>query len=162
MIRDAQEADAERLAEITVDGWRLGYAGIVPDEVLDRQTVASHRPYFASGEALSPPMRTVVAEVGGRVVGYAHGGPVRPEPGEQLHGAELWGMYVDPGHGGSSWALMTAMCDHFRAEGHRHAFLWVIRDNTRARRFYEAAGWRLDPSVSRADPIAQVRYEIEL
>lgn len=107
-------------------------------------------------------MRTLVAEVAGRVVGYAHGGPVRPEPGEELLGAELWGMYVDPGHGGASWALITAMVDHFRSEGHDVAHLWVLRDNAHARRFYEAAGWVVDVGAERTDPLPQIRYRLVL
>ena len=162
MIRDAAISDARRLAEITLDGWQLGYQGIVPDEVLARQSMDKHLAYFSSPEALKPPMRTLVAEVAGRVVGYTHSGPLRPEPNEALEGAELWGMYVDPGHGGHSWGLINATESHFRSEGHQSAYLWVLTDNARARRFYEAAGWALDPRTERSEPLPQVRYLLDL
>ncbi|MFC2153461.1 GNAT family N-acetyltransferase [Actinomycetota bacterium] len=162
MIRDATVSDARRLAEITLDGWQRGYVGIVPDEVLARQRIDRHLASFASREAMIAPMRTLVAEVGGRVVGYTHGGPVRSESGESLDGAELWGMYVDPSHGGHSWALLTAMEDHFRTDGHEVAYLWVLRDNTHARTFYEAAGWALDHRRERTEPLPQVRYQLNL
>jgi ribosomal protein S18 acetylase RimI-like enzyme len=162
VIRDAMISDARRLAEITLDGWQHGYLGIVPEGVLARQRIDPRLAYFASEEALSPPMRTLVAEVAGRVVGYAHGGPVRPEPGEVLDGAELWGVYVDPGHGGHSWALITAMEDHFRADEHAVAYVWVLRDNTHARTFYEASGWAIDPRRERTEPLQQVRYLLDL
>jgi GNAT superfamily N-acetyltransferase len=162
VIRDATGADAVRLAEVSVDGWQRGYLGIVPDEILARQSVDKHLTYFESSDALEPPMRTLVAEVDGRVVGYAHGGPVRPEPGELLDGAELWGMYVDPGHGGHSWALITAMVDHFRSMGNAVAYLWVLRDNAHARRFYEAAGWVVDQRTARTEPLPQIRYRLRL
>ena len=145
-----------------MQGRHRAYVGIVPDEVLARQSVGRHVAYFSSDEALCLPMRTLVADVAGRVVGYAHGGPVRPEPDEELDGGELWGMYVDPGNGGHSWALIGAICDSLRVSGYREAWLWVMRDNVHARRFYEAAGWTLDPAVTRTKPLPQVRYRSAL
>jgi GNAT superfamily N-acetyltransferase len=156
--------DARRLAEITVAGWRTAYVGIVPDNVLVRQSVDHHAEYFATEEALAPPMRTWVVEDDGYVVAYAHAGPFRPEPGEHIEAGELWGMYVDPQHQsrGHGQALMAAVLDHFRDACHRTAYLWVMRDNTAARRFYEVAGWHLDESAARSKPVPQVRYRVAM
>lgn len=164
MTRTASALDARRLAEITVAGWQTAYVGIVPDEVLARQSVERHVEYFTSTEAFAPHMHTFVEEVGGEVVGYAHLGPVRPEPGEELHGCELWGMYVDNEYQGQGIgrALMAACVELFRGIGCSPAYLWVMQDNSQARRFYESQGWSLDPGVARLEPIAQVRYELNL
>ena len=42
---------------------------------------------------------------------------------------------------GVGWALMAAALDRARAEGYASISLWVLRDNPRARRFYERAGF---------------------
>ena len=38
--------------------------------------------------------------------------------------------------------LMSAAMDDLRDLGMSEAALWVLRDNQRARRFYERLGWR--------------------
>ena len=162
MLRDAQPTDARALAEISVDGWRTAYVGIVPDDVIARQRPEPLAEYFASEAATADGMRTLVVEVGGKVVGFAHTGPVRPEPDEAISGWELWGMYVH-----SSWrgqgigrTLMEATLEHLRSLCCSTAYLWVMRDNFAARRFYEAAGWELDPTAERTEPLPEVRYII--
>jgi GNAT superfamily N-acetyltransferase len=44
--------------------------------------------------------------------------------------------------------LSRRLIDNFMSEllpgGFKQAVLWVLRDNFRARRFYEIAGWRAD------------------
>lgn len=58
---------------------------------------------------------------------------------------------------------MTAAVEHLTAAGFSRATLWVLATNVRARRFYEAAGWRPDGSSkvdsSRGFPLDEVRYE---
>ena len=70
--------------------------------------------------------------------------------------------------------------EHLVAAGYRSAVLWVLRDNPRARRFYERTGWSL--SVGRdgrqierlwqgpvapgapqlPEPLPKVQYRIDL
>lgn len=53
-----------------------------------------------------------------------------------------------------------------RADGFVRATLWVVSDNPRARRFYEAAGWAPDGTTRREDllgsPVDEVRYAHDL
>lgn len=150
------------MAEISVAGWQTAYVGIVPDDVIARQRVEPHIDYFASDAAFADGMQTFVVEADGVVVGFCHLGPLRAESHETLEGCELWGMYVDPDHQGRGFGrgLMEAAMDHFRSVGCAVAYLWVMRDNDAARSFYEAAGWRLDATAARTEPIHQVRYLI--
>lgn len=55
-------------------------------------------------------------------------------------------MYVHPDHWelGPVVHLMDAAEARLRALGHSSAILWVFEDNPRARRSYQAAGWRTD------------------
>jgi len=47
------------------------------------------------------------------------------------------------GHGVGR-ALFAYIVDDLRQQGYTDATLWVLDGNTRARRFYEAAGWHSD------------------
>ncbi len=156
--------DARRIAEITVAAWRTAYVGLVPDDILAQQTLERHLDYWMSSEAFAPGKRTLVVEFDDVVVGFAHLGPVRPEPGELIEGCELWGMYVDPEYQGQGLgrSLINAAEEHFRSSGCESAYLWVLQDNLPTRRFYESSGWELDTTVSRTDPLPQVRYRLIL
>ena len=46
---------------------------------------------------------------------------------------------------------MHAAMDSFRDLGVREAVLWVLRDNQRARTFYEGLGWKPDGQTTTAD-----------
>jgi GNAT superfamily N-acetyltransferase len=67
---------------------------------------------------------------------------------------------------GSGRVLMAAAVDSLRSEGFRAATLWVLRDNERARRVYERAGWSLDgvenDDVVAAVTVTEVRYRCDL
>jgi hypothetical protein len=75
--------------------------------------------------------------------------PASPEDAdasEDTGQAEIQAIYVDPdrfGRGIGRTLLGRAM-DELRATGFRDVVLWVLEGNDRARRFYEAAGWRTD------------------
>jgi GNAT superfamily N-acetyltransferase len=82
--------------------------------------------------------------------------------------AEVTSIYVLPKAWGTGAgrALMAAVVDSTRSEGFRAATLWVLRDNERARRFYEHAGWSVDGAV-KDDVVAgvtvtEVRYRRDL
>lgn len=86
--------------------------------------------------------RLIVPEVDGRVVGFAHyGAESEPNPDSGERG-ELFGFYLHPDYWGSGLAdalmerVVTDLVDHFS-----EAVLWVLKDNPRARRFYERNGW---------------------
>src|SRR5262249_55133274 len=95
-----------------------------------------------SGIERPPPgWATYVAEGHGRTVGWVSIGPSRDEHGI----GELYAIYVDPEEWsrGAGRALIRRAEERL-AEEYAEATLWVLEDNPRARRFYEAAGWRTD------------------
>jgi RimJ/RimL family protein N-acetyltransferase len=53
-----------------------------------------------------------------------------------------------------------------RELGHRDVILWVLEENPRARRFYDAAGWQLDgarrPIEVLGVSVPEVRYRKQL
>ena len=75
------------------------------------------------------------------MLGFASLGPSRDEHGV----GELYAIYVDPDEWsrGAGRALIERAEERL-AEEYAEATLWVLEDNPRARRFYEAAGWQPD------------------
>ena len=157
-VRDAVIDDADALATAHIDGWRVGYRGIVPDEYLDAEAFATSRRDIWRRWAWQsmPNSRMFAVSIQGRVVGFGHAGPEHDDP--TLVGAgppsppaeafasdrgEIYGFYLHPTAWGSGAApALMSRCEEFlRDEGHPSAVLWVLRDNPRALSFYEKAGW---------------------
>ena len=98
--------------------------------------------------------RTWVAEQNGRIVSFCD----TRAPDE--HGeAELQAIYLAEHRAGTGVgrALLAHAIDDLRQRGFTRAFLWVLESNTRARRFYEKAGWHAD-----GDTKLETRGEVEL
>jgi ribosomal protein S18 acetylase RimI-like enzyme len=157
VIRPATPEDAEAVARVHVETWRAAYAHALPAEGLASLSVTQRTEMHRR----SPP---VVAEVDGEIVGFVSGGP-GTDPDTD---GELYAIYVLPEHWGSGVgrALMQAGEERLRELGHQHAILWVLEDNPRARRFYEAAGWTLDGTRRSIEifgqPVPEIRYEKSL
>ncbi|MFG2812649.1 GNAT family N-acetyltransferase [Streptomyces sp. NPDC048410] len=156
-IRPMALPDCDRVAEIRVAGWRHAYRGLVPQAELDELSVEAdaerRRAHFARPD---DPTTHLVAERAGRVVGWASVGPYRD--GEtRTEDAELYALYADPAHIGTGVgrALLTEALA--RTATHPRMLLWVLRDNTRARRFYERAGFRPDGAED-GTAVPEVRY----
>lgn len=71
------------------------------------------------------------------------------DPTELFVGAasgEVWAIYTAPEHWGRGIgrALMSQAVDRLSQLGFVELRLWVLEDNARARRFYEALGWSWD------------------
>ncbi|MFI9596947.1 GNAT family N-acetyltransferase [Nonomuraea sp. NPDC052265] len=169
-IRKATQADAWAIAEVHVRSWRAAYRGLVPQAHLDGLDAAARRPAWErwlAGTAW-PREGTLVAEAGGRVVGFASVLPSRDDDEDGASVAEVATIYLTP----ESWgrgigrALMDAALAALTGAGYQEAVLWVLDSNVRARRFYEAAGWHDDGVAkddgSRGFTITEVRYRRSL
>lgn len=115
--------------------------------------------------AWMPPEKTYVAipEHGG-IVGFCAVGASRDD--DEGDG-EVHMLYVAPDQwrSGIGKQLLDAGTAYLRGRGFRGLVLWVLKDNARARGFYEKEGWRPDgfekPSFNRP-ALSQVRYRLEL
>lgn len=153
-VREMTEDDIDAVSEIRVRGWQYAYAGMVPQHHLDAMTpekdAAERRGFFSKSRPFVDNL--VAEEPDGRVVGWAAIGPLRKEegppqgPGEPGEPGELYALYVHPERigTGAGRALMEAALNVGRRRGHPELTLWVLADNTRARRFYEKAGFTPD------------------
>lgn len=185
-IRPGCAADAAAISRVRRASWFAAYEGILAAPVIDRATAAIRGP----GE-LPPYVRTLVA-VGGddpAIVGYASFGPERavasaqPPPAAPAGGrpdpdgltpagragdtGEVYAIYVTPAwwSAGAGRALMAAALSTLAGQRYRHAVLWVLAGNTRARRFYERAGFAADGGsniLAGLGNALEVRYHREL
>lgn len=145
-IRRATPDDALAIASLDVATWRVAYRGLMPDEHLDGLSVEemtdSWRANLLKHQAHGH-KRVLVAEVGQRVVGYARVGGA--EDGEEEVGL-LYLLYVLPElwSRGIGKALLRNAIEELVDLGQTKAILWVLRDNSRGRAFYESQGWSPD------------------
>lgn len=151
IIRPANVSDAQEIARIHVAAWQLAYRDLVPQAYLDALDMSERTEVWRSilaGELTVPGLprpADFVAELDGRIAGFANVGLFRDEPTDESAG-ELWAMYVDPACWGDGVgdALMASAVAEFNRLGTVKSFLWVLEGNRRARRFYERHGWSSD------------------
>ncbi len=157
MIRPGTPEDAEAVARVHVESWRAAYAHALSAEGLAGLSVERR----AEMHRRSPPL---VAELNGEIVGFvAVGSGTDPDTD-----GELYAVYVHPDRWGTGVgrALIQAGEQRLRELGHQHAILWVLENNPRARRFYQAAGWTPDgarrPIEIFGALVPEIRYEKRL
>jgi ribosomal protein S18 acetylase RimI-like enzyme len=152
-IRDAQLADAERIATIQVRAWQAAYRGVMPDTYLDELDVEDRAVYWRNAvQVLEPGQRLKVIVENGVVVGFAAAGP--EHDGRSAGVGELYAINLDPSRWrrGLGRVLLRDMTADLTGLGYSEAVLWVVPQNDRARRFYESEQWR-DDDVRREDEV---------
>jgi GNAT superfamily N-acetyltransferase len=81
---------------------------------------------------------------------------------------ELYALYLSQEHTrqGVGRVLTARAVEWLVGAGYLAATLWVLRDNIRARAFYEALGWAVDGTERREHrgevPLDEVRYRISI
>jgi len=160
MIRDARIGDEDEIARVHVAAWRAAYRGTMPDEFLDALDEESRAKRWREWiENSRTKRRLVVATANGSIVGFAGIGPAREEAGNR---GELYMINLAPtawGRGIGS-ALLEQCVSALAAVGHREAILWVVRQNARARRFYQREGWTQEGD--RHDTISENGFTFEV
>ncbi|MGX1565661.1 N-acetyltransferase family protein [Streptomyces sp. NPDC055506] len=164
-VREMAFADCDRVAEIRVRGWQSAYRGLIPQSYLDGLSAAEdaerRRTYFAQAD--DSVVNLVAEDAAGELVGWACHGPYRD--GEvRTPDAELYAIYVHPEHlgRGVGRALLAESVERCSLAGHGRLLLWVLKENGRARRFYERAGFLADgaeePFEVEGATVPEVRY----
>jgi GNAT superfamily N-acetyltransferase len=185
VIRSASVADAAQIAAVMRASWRAAYAGIIAPEIMDRVTAPDGGARVRQSFRTRPWQKTVVAvaaqpeplrhpDATAGIVGYAFFGPEQdvlgapwPHPlstaGERGRVAELYALYVHPAwwSTGTGRDLMDRVLEASCAARYLSVRLWVLRDNSRARRFYERAGFAPDGASHTLDGlggVTEIRY----
>lgn len=143
-IRLATPADAQAIAEVRVNAWRATYRGMIPDAYLDAMKVEDSAALWGKVLAAAPnTTSTFVAEIDGRVVGFASG-IMKPEA-KLGFDCELTGIYLvrETQRAGIGRRLIAAVAAAQRSHGATAMIAWVIAANKAARAFYEQLGGEL-------------------
>ena len=185
VIRAGSAAHAAQIAAVQREAWFAAYEGVIAPEVIDRVTTPDNGARVRQSFRTRPWQRMLVAvdpaavdPAASGTVGYASFGPEMdvlnapwPHPltadGEGGRVAELYALYVRPAwwSTGTGRALMEKVLARSAAAGYRSITLWVLRDNQRARRFYERAGFAPDGAtnvLTGLGGVIEVRYRRDL
>jgi len=166
-IRRADVADALQITDVHVRSWKVGYRGLLPQDVLDGLDPQQRVPRWEATIELSswPAGGTLVAEEADRLVGFANLCPTRDVDQDPASVGEVASFYVSPEAWGQGVgrSLMEASSETLIAAGFLTASLWVLDTNARAIGFYRALGWRDDGAVKDdivgGTPIRDLRYQ---
>lgn len=133
VIRAAREDERELIAQIHQRTATVAYARIFPDHPFPRDEALARWREFSGDIA--------VADTGDGIIGFA-----------AFDEAELHALYVLPPHQGRGVGarLLEAAGDVSR--------LWVLKENSAGRRFYEAHGWRAEGTAQASFGATELLY----
>jgi ribosomal protein S18 acetylase RimI-like enzyme len=153
-IRRARPGEALALAEVHVRSWKAAFPGLLPQDYLDALCPEDRLGQWEEAVGAPGPWPVVlVADDGGKLLGFAAVGPTRDDDADGSRVGELYMLYVDPEAfgGGVGAALHDSAVEELTDAGFAQATLWVLHSNVRARRFYETHGWAADGTTKEHD-----------
>ncbi len=165
-IVGAESADAHQIAEIHIRTSRLAYRGLISDARLAAFDVSTRTSEWQ--QWLANPTADVFVARSTRIIGFCNLIASRDSDLPDDSG-EIAAIYVDPtwqrrGVGG---LLIETTVARAKERGFRLLTLWTLRENSRARKFYEAKGFTRDGSerfYPRAPGarVRDIRYRLSL
>jgi GNAT superfamily N-acetyltransferase len=152
-VRPANPGDADGIAKVHVKGWQETYVGLLPQHVLDRQSVPT-RLRMWSGLLQEPAgirWTFVAIDPAAGIVGFAGGVRAR----RTMYGAafKVPVLYVLRTHlrRGLGRKLMHGLGRAMAQHGPGAVALWSLAGNNAARAFYERIGGRLASVLAESD-----------
>ena len=146
-IRRAGVADARLIADMHVAAWRESYASLMPADYLAalnaEERAARWRDTLRAGEQGADDAVFLVSRPGEPPLGFAACGRQRSERVARAgFVGDFSAVYIlSPlQRQGGGRRLLGAMAAHLVSRGIASAGVWVLRDRSPARRFYEALG----------------------
>ncbi|MGB2571337.1 GNAT family N-acetyltransferase [Micromonospora citrea] len=165
-VRPARPEDAGEIARIQLATWRVAYRRILPRHVLDNldEAYLARRWSAAVQEPPSGAHRVLVAVEQAEqsyLVGFAASGPADAEalapqePAESLADGvvAVTDLLVEPrwGRRGHGSRLLSAMVEHWRADGFSRAVAWAFDGDEATRKFLTSTGWEPDGAARALD-----------
>lgn len=155
--RLCSEDDRNALSRIYEESWRFAYKGIIPQDYLDSIPKGQ---WAASAD--KPNISTLVLFKDGEMIGTASFCPSRFE--DMAGWGEVVSIYLLPDFMGKGYGkmLFAEAVRGLEEMGFRDIFLWVLEENTNARRFYEKQGFvpngkYLDDNIG-GKPLREIQY----
>lgn len=153
ILRPATADDAEAIAKVHVAGWQEAYVGLLPQHVLDRQSVPTRTRQWVG--LLQQPTEVrwtfVAVDPAAGIVGFASGVRAKPAPfgaAYKIPVLYVLGTHLRRGLGGR---LMGALGEEMGRRGDGAVALWSLADNHPARAFYERIGGRRTAVLAERD-----------
>ena len=170
LVRPARAGDEPGIARVHVASWQDAYRGHMPADYLAALDVDKRAEAWRQRLPSARRSRgdVLVAASGASIVGFAHYGPSRDQDADPRRTGEIGAIYLQPESIGQGVGrlLMERAVAGLAGLGYTDVTLWVLDGNTRARRFYERAGWAPDGAAktdqSWGFPIPEVRYRRSL
>ncbi|SCG70631.1 GNAT family N-acetyltransferase [Micromonospora coxensis] len=165
-VRPARPEDAGEIARIQLATWRVAYRRILPRHVLDNldEAYLARRWSAAVQEPPSGAHRVLVAVEQAEqsyLVGFAASGPADAEALAPQEPAESLGegvvavtdLLVEPrwGRRGHGSRLLSALVEHWRADGFSRAVAWAFDGDEAIRKFLTSTGWEPDGAARALD-----------
>jgi GNAT superfamily N-acetyltransferase len=160
-MREAHDRDVASIATIFALSCSWAYRNIFPPELLADYTPERQSQRWANHLAsLSHCNRLLVAAQDGAVIGFIEIGPSASAHDSGV--GEVQYLFVHPSHVrcGVGGQLMRVGETWLEQAGYTAAVLWVFRDNTRARTFYERSGWTATGSEKLETTLVERGYAI--
>lgn len=167
-VRAARPADAAAVAEVQLQTWRAGCAGILPPAALDGLDAAEAEAQWRDA-VVAPPTPAhllLIALDEGRLVGFAAVGPGSDDDAGTGTG-EIFELLVAPGaqRAGHGSRLLAAAVEHLGEQGYGRAVTWRFEADQPAGSFLTSAGWATDGSrrtLEAGEQVVQVRWHTDL
>ncbi len=140
-IRLANEQDAEIIAAIHVASWQKIYRGHIPDAVLDNLSIKERHQMWH--DLIKNNVKIFLVEKNKEIVGFASICSSRDTDTDSKICGEISAIYLRP----DVWrqGLGKQLCQKVFVElekmGFNEVILWVLKENTQAKRFYESIGF---------------------
>lgn len=163
-LRYAEERDARGIARVHVASWQKVYAGIMPDELLASLDPVTRTEDWEQ-ELREGRGTAIVAVKAEEVRGFSYFSKCRDDDvGENV--AEIQAIYVHPSHWRSGYGrlLLEDSLSQLKVLGFETVTLWVLSENSLARRFYIVMGFHEDGATKEHPEtgLLELRYEKRL
>lgn len=134
--------DRNVISNIYEESWRYSYKGILPQEYLDSIPKGRWCKNFDRNG-----LYTLIMEKDGVIIGSASFCASRFK--EYADYGEIVSIYLLPAYIGKGYGkqLFDTAVNELTNLGYKKLFLWVLEDNSRARRFYEAQGFTVTENI---------------
>ena len=149
-IREMTEDDAHEVARIHTASWQHAYKGIMSDSFLLNIDTKKREENWKKGFTEGPKIIRLVLEDSGQMKAFACGFHNRHQDKLPACDCELWAIYADPKAVGLGYGhkIMDAYMYELKSRAFKNMCVWVLKDNKRARKFYEQSGGTLtDQSI---------------
>ncbi len=130
--------DINAIGKIYEKSWKFAYNGIIPKDYLDSVSGDKWLPHFENKS-----MNSLVLIENNQFIGTSSYCKSRSKEFNDF--GEIVSIYLLPEHMGKGYGklLFEATLNELVKTGYQNVFLWVLEENTRARRFYEKQNFKL-------------------